>query len=80
MPSDLFKNFGSKNNQSTNPTTNQDPKTAAMSRMKEMGINVPEGMENNPQALLQHVMQSGKVPNNRLSLAQQVMQRMFGRR
>ena len=45
-----------------------------------MGISIPEGMENNPQAIIQHVMQSGKVPNNRLSLAQQVMQRMFGRR
>ena len=76
MSSDLFKSFGKDNNVSAN----QDPKAAAMSRMKEMGISVPEGMENNPQAIIQHVMQSGKVPNNRLSLAQQVMQRMFGRR
>lgn len=76
MSSDLFKSFGKDNNVSAN----QDPKAAAMSRMKEMGINVPEGMENNPQALIQHVMQSGKIPNNRLSMAQQVMQRMFGRR
>ena len=76
MPSELFKNFGKDNNVSGN----QDPKSAAMSRLKEMGIAVPQGMENNPQAIIQHVMQSGKVPNNRLSLAQQVMQRMFGRR
>lgn len=72
MPSDLFKNFG--NNQ-----TSQDPKSAAMSRLKEMGIQVPQGMENNPQAIIQHVMQSGRVPNNRLSMAQQIMQRMFRR-
>lgn len=76
MPSELFKNFGKGNNASGN----QDPKSAAMSRLKEMGISVPQGMENNPQAIIQHVMQSGKVPNNRLSLAQQIMQRMFGRR
>ena len=44
-----------------------------MSRMKEMGISVPEGMENNPQALLQHVLSSGKVPQNRLGMAQQIM-------
>ena len=75
MPSDLFKNFGKDNNVSAN----QDPKAAAMSRMKEMGIDVPEGMENNPQALLQHVLSSGKVPQNRLGLAQQIMQRMFRR-
>ena len=76
MPSDLFNSIGKDNN----VPTNQDPKEAAMNRMKEMGISIPEGMENNPQALLQHVMSSGKVPNNRLSMAQQIMQRMFGRR
>lgn len=75
MPSDLFKNFGKDNN----VFGNQDPKAAAMSRMKEMGISVPEGMENNPQALLQHVLSSGKVPQNRLSMAQQMMQRLFRR-
>lgn len=75
MSSDLFKSFGKDNNVSAN----QDPKAAAMSRMKEMGINVPEGMENNPQALLQHVLSSGKVPQNRLGMAQQMMQRLFRR-
>lgn len=75
MSSDLFKSFGKDNNVSGN----QDPKAAAMSRMKEMGISVPEGMENNPQALLQHVLSSGKVPQNRLGMAQQIMQRMFRR-
>lgn len=58
----------------------QDPRTAAMERMKSMGIDIPQGMENDPNALIQHVMQSGRVPTNRLSMAQQVMQRMFGRR
>jgi RIO-like serine/threonine protein kinase len=75
MSSDLFKSFGNDNN----VPANQDPKAAAMSRMKEMGISVPEGMENNPQALLQHVLSSGKVPQNRLGMAQQIMQRMFRR-
>lgn len=75
MSSELFKNFGKDNN----VTANQDPRSAAMNRMKEMGINVPEGMENNPQALLQHVLSSGKVPNNRLGMAQQIMSRMFRR-
>ena len=76
MSSELYNAIGS----DTNVSTNQDPRSAAMNRMKEMGIDIPEGMENNPQALLQHVMSSGKVPNNRLNMAQQVMKRMFGRR
>lgn len=75
MPSELYNAIGSDKNVSTN----QDPRSAAMNRMKEMGINVPEGMENNPQALLQHVMSSGKVPQNRLGMAQQIMQRLFRR-
>lgn len=57
----------------------QDPRSAVMKRMKQMGISVPEGMENDPNALLQHVLQSGAVPQNRLSMAQQIMQRMFRR-
>lgn len=57
----------------------QDPRTAVMERMKQMGISVPEGMENDPNALLQHVLQSGAVPQNRLGMAQQVMRKMFGR-
>lgn len=60
--------------------TQQNPREAAMELMKQQGISIPKGMENDPNALLQHVLQSGKVPNNRLNMAQQVMQRMFGRR
>lgn len=58
----------------------QDPKNAAIERMKSMGISIPQGMENDPNALIQHVMQSGRVPSNRLNMAQQVMQRLIGRR
>lgn len=58
----------------------QDPRSAAMELMKRQGIDVPQGMENDPSALLQHVLQSGKVPQGRLGMAQQMMQRMFGGR
>lgn len=74
MPSDLYQNLGNSEN------NNQNPKEAAMSRLKQLGISIPEGMEDNPQALINHVMQSGKFPQNRLSMAQQIMQRMFVRR
>lgn len=63
-----------------NNQTQQNPKEQALSLMKRQGVSIPEGMENDPQALLQHVLQSGRVPQNRLSMAQQVMQRLFGRR
>ncbi len=75
MPSDLFKDYGKDNN----VPANQNPKDAAMSRLKECGFEIPKEIENNPQAIIQHVMQSGRVPQNRLSMAMQRMRGMFRR-
>ena len=74
MASELFQSFGG--NQAQQPTS---PKDAAISMMKQKGIQIPDSMANNPQAILQHLMQSGAVPQNRLQMAQQMMQRMFRR-
>lgn len=67
-----------------NPLNNnqpqQNPREQALALMKQQGISVPEGMENNPQGILQHLMQSGRVPQGRLNIAQQMMQKMIGRR
>ena len=73
MPSDAFKSLGK-----SQPTT-QNPKEQALSLLKQQGITIPEGMENNPQGIIQHLMQSGRMPQNRLTMAQQMMQRMFRR-
>lgn len=63
-----------------NPLNNnsqpQNPKEQALNLLKQQGITVPQGMENNPQAIIQHLMQSGRVPQGRV---QQIMQRMFRR-
>ena len=74
MPSEVYKNLGN------NQPVQMNPKEQALNLLKQQGITVPQGMENNPQAIIQHLMQSGRVPQNRLTMAQQVMQRMFGRR
>ena len=67
-------------NSNNKPTQqSQNPKEQALALMKQQGIAVPEGMENNPQGIIQHLMQSGRVPQNRLTMAQQMMQRMFRR-
>lgn len=57
----------------------QNPKEQALNLLKQQGIAIPDGMENNPQGIIQHLMQSGRVPQNRLTMAQQMMQRMFRR-
>ena len=59
-----------------NNTQTQNPKEQALNLLKQQGITVPQGMENNPQAIIQHLMQSGRVPQGRV---QQIMQRMFRR-
>jgi hypothetical protein len=74
MASDLFQSFG----QQAAPVQ-QNPRDAAMEMLKQRGIQIPAGMENNPQGIIQHLMQSGAVPQNRLQMAQQMMQRMFRR-
>jgi RIO-like serine/threonine protein kinase len=71
MPSELFKNLGN-----SQPQKQQDPREQALNLMKQQGIDVPQGMENNPQAIIQHLMQSGRVSQGRV---QQIMQRMFRR-
>lgn len=57
----------------------QNPREAAMELMRKQGIDVPQGMENDPQGIIQHLMQSGRFPQSRLTMAQQMMQRMFRR-
>ena len=63
-----------------NPLNNnsqpQNPKEQALNLLKQQRITVPQGMENNPQAIIQHLMQSGRVPQGRV---QQIMSRMFRR-
>lgn len=74
MASDLFQSFG----QQAAPAQ-QNPRDAAMSLLKQQGIQIPQGMENNPNAIIQHLMQSGRIPQGRLNMAQQMLSKLFRR-
>ena len=74
MASELYQSFGAQ----TAPTQ-QNPREQALSLLKQQGIQIPAGMENNPNAIIQHLMQSGRIPQGRLNMAQQIMHRMFRR-
>ena len=76
MASELYQSFGTSAN---NAQVQQNPRDAAMSLMKQQGIQIPQGMENNPSAILNHLMQSGTVPQNRLQMAQQILSKLFRR-
>lgn len=47
--------------------------------LKQAGLNIPAGM-NNPQQIVQHLMQTGQVPQNRITQAMQMAGQMMGRR
>lgn len=76
MASELYNAMGTSAN---NAQVQQNPREQAMNLLKQRGINVPDNIANNPQAIIQHLMQSGQVQPNRLQMAQQMMQRMFRR-
>lgn len=46
--------------------------------LKQIGLNIPAGMTN-PQQMVQHLLQSGQVPQSRFAQAMQMMGQM-GRR
>lgn len=46
--------------------------------LKQAGLNIPAGM-NNPQQILNHLLQTGQVPQTKYQQAMQMMSRM-GRR
>ena len=68
MPSDLYNSLGS---------AQPNPREQCMNLLQQQGIQIPANMANNPQAILQHLMQSGRVPQGRLNMAQQMISRMF---
>ena len=72
----LFDSLNSKPQQPMNPMQRlQALKQNPSGMLQQAGFNVPHGM-NNPQQIIQHLIQSGQVPQNRYT---QVLQ-MLGRR
>ena len=63
----------------SNSPVQQNPREQCMNLLRQNGIQIPQGMENNPQGILQHLMQSDRVPQGRLNMAQQMLSRMFHR-
>lgn len=54
----------------------QQLKSDPVGMLKQAGFNVPDNLASDPNGMIQHLVQSGQVPQNRLT---QIM-RMFGRR
>jgi len=81
----IFDSLGAGNQQQA-----QAPKMTAQQAMsqlradpsgvlRQIGLNVPAGM-NNAQQIVQHLMQTGQVPQSQFAQAMQMIGQMAGRR
>ena len=80
MASDLFKSFGRKQQNVPAQQNAQNPKDAAIQLMRQRGMNVPQNISNNPSAIIEHLIQSGQIPQNRLAMVQQMISQRMGRK
>lgn len=73
----LFDSLGSQPQQQTMNLMQrlQELKQNPVSVLRQAGLNVPDGMYN-PQQIIQHLIQSGQVPQNRYNQVLQQMNRM----
>ena len=76
MPNDLYSSYGA---QAQAQPQAQNPREQCMNIMKQQGIQIPQGMENNPNAILNHLMQSGRIPQGRFNMAQQMLSKLIRR-
>ena len=78
----LFDSLGGNNVLSNAPTNPMQMlsqlKGNPAQMLQKAGYNIPANM-NNPQEIINHLLNSGQVNNSRLNMAQQ-MARLFGRR
>lgn len=80
MASDLFKSFGKAPQNVSARQNAQNPKDAAIQLMRQRGMNVPQNISNNPSAIIEHLIQSGQIPQNRLAMVQQMISQRMGRK
>jgi len=64
----LFDSLGRSDPQQALSQLRSDP----VSVLRQRGLNVPDGM-NNPQQIINYLLQSGQISNPRLQMAQRMM-------
>lgn len=79
----LFDSLGN-GNQNQGPQAKGQQALSELQRnpigvLQQIGLIVPAGMTD-PQQIVQHLLQTGQVPQGRLAQAMQMMGRMMGRR
>ena len=73
----LFDNLGGAQPQQMNPMQMvQQLKQNPAQMLNQAHLNVPQNMMNDPQQIVNHLVQSGQIPQQRLQAAMQMAQRM----
>lgn len=82
----MFESLGNSGNVSQNQKQQMNPMQAVnqlkqnpVSFLKQAGYNIPE-TTNNPNEIIQYLLQSGQIQQSRLAGAQQMLAKMMGRR
>lgn len=82
----MFENLGKSGQNQPNQQQQMTPMQAVnqlkqnpASFLKQAGYSIPANA-NNPNQIIQHLLQSGQIPQNRLSGAQQMLMQMMGKR
>ena len=57
----------------------QDLQRDPIGMAKQRGFNIPENLAGNPQAMVQHLIQTGQIGGQKLQQAMQMIQRMTGK-
>lgn len=80
MASDLYQAVGQQGVQTPNqPAPMQTPQAQCREIIQQRGLNVPPNLAGDPQAIMQHLMQSGQIPRAQFEAAGHRFMQMFGR-
>lgn len=75
MASTLKQALGNPQNQPDMNAMFESFKKNPMEFLTRARLNIPEGMSGNPQAIVQHLMQTGQVPRQLMPRVQQMFRR-----
>lgn len=80
MASDLFNAAGNPQIQNSGQINTQSPKDQVLAILKQQGYNITPQNQNDPNALMQMVIQSNKLYQNRLPIAQNILAQLANKR
>ena len=80
MASDLFNAAGNPQIQNSGQINAQSPKDQVLAILKQQGYNITPQNQNDPNALMQMVIQSNKLYQNRLPIAQNILAQLANKR